>query len=215
MTRRSVTRLFTLVLLIIPAIPLFSHPHMFIDSRLTFKLSGEGLEGFSVEWKFDEVFSAMIRRDYDRDGNGVFSQREQREIEDGAFSNLRNYGYFIYMLTDSGTEQPRVVKEFEAWLDEGVMYYRFFVPYPMRADDSAQTLRVAVYDKSFYCDIATVAQQPVRIQAPAALSVDYQVEKNRDLEITYSPMGGRQRSGRSYTGTAYPDQIRLTFQKDG
>ncbi len=215
MTRRSVTRLFTLVLLIIPAIPLFSHPHMFIDSRLTFKLSGEGLEGFSVEWKFDEVFSAMIRRDYDRDGNGVFSQREQREIEDGAFSNLRNYGYFIYMLTDSGTEQPRVVKEFEAWLDEGVMYYRFFVPCPMRAVDSAQTLRVAVYDKSFYCDIATVAQQPVRIQAPAALSVDYQVEKNRDLEITYSPMGGRQRSGRSYTGTAYPDQIRLTFQKDG
>jgi ABC-type uncharacterized transport system substrate-binding protein len=215
MSPRVLTRFFALTVLIIPAIPLFSHPHMFIDSRLSFKLSGEGLEGFSVEWKFDEVFTAMISRDYDRDGNGVFSQREQREIEDGAFSNLQNYGYFIYLLTDAGAEQPQIVENFEAWLDEGVMYYRFFVPYPIKAENNPKTLRVAIYDKSFYCDIATQAQQPVRIQSPAALSVGYKVEKNRDLKITYSPMGGRQRSGRSYTGTAYPDQIRLTFRKNG
>jgi ABC-type uncharacterized transport system substrate-binding protein len=206
--------LFTLIL-VFAASAVFGHPHMFIDSRITFELTDEELKGFWIEWGFDEVFTAMITHDYDRDGNGSFSESEQEAIRKGAFSNLKNHRYFTYILTDGERIQPETVESFSAWLDGHRLFYRFFVPYRMPVDEEANSLRVAIYDKSFYCDIATFDTDPVTAKAPDGIRTSFSVQKNKDLEITYSPKGGRRRSGETYTGVAYPDQVKLTFRSSG
>ena len=203
------------LILVFAAAAVFGHPHMFIDSRITFELTDEELKGFWIEWGFDEVFTAMISHDYDRDGNGSFSGSEQEAIREGAFSNLKNHRYFTYILTDGKKVQPDRVESFSAWLEDGRLYYRFFVPYRMPVRESPHHLRVAIYDKSFYCDIATFDTAPVSADAPEQIRTSFSVRKNKNLEITYSPQGGRKRSGKSYTGVAYPDQIELTFHTAG
>jgi len=188
---------------------------MFIDSRITFELSEERLEGFWIEWGFDEIFTTMISHDYDGDGNGSFSAAEQEAIREGAFSNLENHHYFTYILYKDGTYQPKEVESFSAWLEDGRLYYRFFVPHTLPVEGEEKTLRVAIYDKSFYCDIAPFEKEPVKIRTRGAVRTDSTVEKNRDLEIRYSPVGGRKREGKDYSGLAYPDQIALSFQRSG
>ncbi len=205
---------FTLILLFAAA-AVFGHPHMFIDSRITFELTDEELKGFWIEWGFDEVFTAMITQDYDRDGDGSFSPSEQEAIRKGAFSNLKNHRYFTYIITGGKRVQPDRVESFSAWLDGHRLFYRFFVPYRMQVSKEPSSLHVAIYDKSFYCDIKAFDTNPVNTDAPEGVRTSFSLQKNKDLEITYSPQGGRKRSGETYTGLAYPDQVELTFRSAG
>jgi ABC-type uncharacterized transport system substrate-binding protein len=52
---------FSLFLFILLSLaPLFSHPHVAIESKLNFVFEDNKLEGVYVEWKFDHFFSADI-----------------------------------------------------------------------------------------------------------------------------------------------------------
>ncbi|WP_062562736.1 DUF1007 family protein [Paracoccus aminovorans] len=56
-----------------------AHPHVFIDTGLTFRFDGEGkLGGVSVVWAFDDFSSMLMVEDMemDKDGDGVLTDDE-------------------------------------------------------------------------------------------------------------------------------------------
>ena len=191
-----------------------AHPHVFLDTQVKFEFGEKGLEGFWVEWLFDEIFTAAIKMDFDSDYNNAFSESEIKELEKGAFSNLINYDYFTYITIEDKTHPVREVNSFHAELRNNRLVYRFFVPYQVDADKKNRTLRVGVYDKSFYCDIAFQKRQPVQLKGGEPFKISHKIQQDEDHIISYdNSYQTATREGAIYSGVTNPFEIFLSFRR--
>ena len=208
------TVILSLILLVLCTAAASAHPHMFIDTSVTFEFEENALTGFWIEWRFDEVFSGTIRLDYDRSRHGSLNEQEQELIRRNAFANLRNYHYFTTVRHDGREWKADKVQHFSARLEDERLYYRFFVPYRIEVNGGAAEARVVIFDHTFYSDIAYVENNPIRVQESKKLAVSTDIRQNHDNPITYDPMGGRKRntSNRVAAGKAYPYEITLTMK---
>ena len=78
----------------------FGHPHVFIDNSISIVFDEHGLAGFGIEWAFDEMFSAMIIHNYDRNKNGKFEAGEIEEIKKGTcVAGQRSGSYAIEVIS--------------------------------------------------------------------------------------------------------------------
>lgn len=196
----------------------FSHPHMFIDTEITFLFGPGELQGFWVEWYFDEMFTASIRLDYDFNRNSHFEAEEVREIRDNAFVNLQHYHYFITIFHNKGVHEVAEVGDFSAWLEDDRLVYRFFVPYKAAVSAVPQDLKLVVFDDTFFCDIVYQAEDPVHIEGSAGLVADTEILINRDSGVVYNPVGGfgyTNKAGSNVVdGEAFPYELHLSFRKE-
>jgi len=197
--------------------PVFSHPHMFIDTEITFLFGPSELKGFWVEWYFDEIFTASIRLDYDRDRSGSIDAREAREIRDNAFANLRHYNYFISLYHKGGIHEVSEVENFSARLDSNRLVYRFFVPFSAEAGETAENLKLVIFDDTFFCDIVYLPEDPIHIEGAGTIEVESEILINQDRGVVYDPVGGlgyTNTAGENVAGgEAFPYELHLRFKK--
>jgi len=203
-------------------IPAAAHPHMFIDSQVTAVFDEQELRGFWIKWKFDQMFTASIRLDYDRNRDGQFNDQEARIIEQNAFANLKNYHYFITLSHGNESYQVDRVEQFDAWMEGDRLAYKFFVPYPLSISAADNRVKLVIFDDTFFCDIAYEDEHPVSIEGLQYVSAKAEIQKNRDAGISYDPIGGMTRGDGAGTGAgaanasgqAYPYELFLTFSEE-
>jgi ABC-type uncharacterized transport system substrate-binding protein len=176
---------------------LSAHPHVFIDTRVTVVFDQKGIAGFLIEWKFDEMFSAMIIQDFDEDYDSSFSGAEIENIEQNAFSNLKNYHYFTYISWKGGEYDGKRIEDFYAAISGGTLIYRFFVPCRISVGDKEKLVKVWVYDESYYCDVGYAENAPVDIEGVDGFRLSYEILKDESIEYYY--------------GQVCPLQLRLLF----
>jgi ABC-type uncharacterized transport system substrate-binding protein len=58
-----------------------AHPHVWIDSTIEFVFSAQQVAGVRVTYLFDEMYSLTMINQYDQDGNGLFSPKEERRLK--------------------------------------------------------------------------------------------------------------------------------------
>jgi len=205
------------VLLLLSAVPVFSHPHMFIDTEVTFEFDRDELKGFWIKWYFDVMFTASIRLDYDYDRDGVFDSAEVSDIEQGAFQNLRAYHYFTRVIRDDGVDRVEEVDGFSARMEDDRLVYRFFVPYTCPLSAETCNLSLIIFDETFFCDIMYMKDSPVHIEGTEYAAADARIRANRDFMIEYDPTGGQGRSQGSEappaSGRAFPYELLLSYRK--
>jgi ABC-type uncharacterized transport system substrate-binding protein len=175
-----------------------AHPHVYVDARVDVVFDDKGLAGFKVIWVFDEMFSNMIAYDFDTNGNGRFDAGEVEGVRKGAFSNLREFGYFTRIRIGGKPFAVKFVKDFSATLSDGVMTYVFFVPCHVRATAAANVIRFSMYDDTYYTDIA-LARDPVKVDAARRFEVGWDIEENP--------------ADAFYYGQIYPEDIIVTFKE--
>lgn len=210
--------LLTVVLLLcLSAAPVNAHPHMFIDTAVTFEFDQNELKGFWIQWYFDVIFTASIRLDYDYDKSGQFEAGEVRDIEQNAFRNLRNFHYFTSVIRGNRVDEVEEVSDFDAWLENDQLVYRFFVPYQAPLTEETSRLSLIIFDDTFFCDILYLEDSPVHIKGGSYAAAEADVRANKDYMIEYDPTGGRGRdsSGAQSTslGRAFPYELQLSFRK--
>ena len=150
--KRSIT---SLILILATAGILPAHPHVWIDSRVEVQLSGNRIESVRASWTFDPMFTEMIVLDHGRGTDGEYSQAQVERIRRGAFDNLRHYGYFTHIEIDGRAIEVDSVERFNARLnDENFLEYSFEVPLQVPIDGGSTTLKVSMYDETFFTDIA-------------------------------------------------------------
>ena len=203
------------LLLCLSAAPVHAHPHMFIDTEVTFEFDREALKGFWIQWYFDVIFTASIRLDYDYDESGQFEAGEVRDIEQSAFQNLRNFHYFISVIREDGVHEVGEVSDFDAWLEDDQLVYRFFVPCREPLTAETRQLSLIIFDDTFFCDILFREDNPVHIKGGSYAAADADIRANQDYMIEYDPTGGRGResSGGRSLGQAFPYELQLSFRK--
>ena len=208
--RRYLSAVFLLVFL--PAAAAIAHPHMFIDMKLTPVFSEERFEGVQVNWLFDMVFTGSVLMDNGIGWTESFSDDEIGIIRDTSFVNLINYNYFTFFNIDRRITPARSFSSFTAFMSENRLGYDFFIPYEGN-NPGADTIRIAVYDETFFCDIAFTENAPVKIKAPAGADIDWVLSERRDAPIFYDNTAQMvSREGAEYSGQAFPVELVLTVK---
>ncbi|MDX9800312.1 MAG: DUF1007 family protein [Spirochaetia bacterium] len=193
---------------------LFSHPHTFIDSVVECEFNESGISGFWINWSFDPMFATSIIMDFDRDKNGVFSKSEIKDIRENAFSNLENFNYFIYITENRKTRRPITVTNFSASIVEDDIIYRFFVPYNSSAADKQNSVIIAIYDETFFCDISIKSVKTVPDDISDIFTIEKKIRINEEKTIKYdNAFQSITRDGASYTGFVNPQEIVIRFSK--
>ncbi|GAU09724.1 hypothetical protein DPF_2455 [Desulfoplanes formicivorans] len=178
--------------------PVSAHPHVYVDARVDVIFDDAGLSGFRVTWVFDEMFSNMIAFDFDTNGNGRFDAGEVEGVRKGAFSNLREFGYFTRIRIGGKPFAVQFVKDFSATLHDGVMTYAFFIPCHVRAAATVKKIRLSMYDDTYYTDIA-LASDPVKMVGAERFGADWEVKENP--------------ADAFYYGQIFPEDIIITFKE--
>lgn len=78
---------------------LFSHPHFFIDSKISFED-----EVIKTQWLFDRLNSRVLMFDFDLNGNRVFDENEKEEFIKTHFKTLKDRNYNIILSADEEYE---------------------------------------------------------------------------------------------------------------
>ncbi|MBL8968070.1 MAG: DUF1007 family protein [Spirochaetaceae bacterium] len=205
------------VLLLAATAALWAHPHMSLDSRLEFEMKGGECLGIRVEWLFDPMFSASIIGENDLNHDGRFDKAENERVRKGAFANLANYGYFIFLRKGDKRVCPDRVEAFEASQRDGRLVYRFRVP--LEGKGYSGDFSVAVFDSTFYCAVRYPADpasvRPVEGTEPRPGAI-VEVAANKKYPVFYNPSGAAS-DFRVYDKwqkgleTAYPEEVRLHF----
>ena len=176
----------------------WSHPHVFIHTALDAVFDDQGLEGFRVHWVFDEMFSSMILMDFDKNGNRKFEPDEVAAVEEGAFSNLKSFDYFVHIHISGKPFRVQFVKDFSTKIHENKMTYTFFVPCHVRGTSAQKDIRISVYDPEFYTSIFLI-RDPLVLENAEPFDVSSRVKENP--EEAY------------YFGQIIPQEIHMRFKR--
>jgi len=207
-------KIFTILLLliIIPAAGLSAHPHMFVDMKLTPVFSEDSFEGVRVNWLFDMVFTGSVLMDNGIGWKESFGEDEIDVICKTSFENLISHNYFTYFNAGSRMSRAESYKDFTAFMSGTRLGYEFFLPYEGR-NPKADEIRIAVYDDTYFTDIAYVEVSPVVVKAPDGRTIEWILSEDRDAPIFYDNTAQMvSRDGAEYSGQAFPVELVLTIK---
>lgn len=125
---------------------------MFIDVMAKFMINDTVLTGFHVYWDFDEMNSAMLVEEFDKNGNGRFEKEEYHQIEKNAFSYSANHNFFITFTWGKKALKVNKVDNFLATVaNNSKVRYSFFVPCNISLDDiSGKEITIFFQDPSMF-----------------------------------------------------------------
>ena len=142
----------TFLFLLLITFSIYCHPHMFITSETTFVFNSEKLQGIFVQWTFDDMFSATIIDEYDKDKSGSFDTKETAVVKKNAFDYVAESKYFIDMKINGKAQVIKKVSRFTAKIKNNRLIYRFFVPLDLKVQKKETILNFSVFDETFYID---------------------------------------------------------------
>ncbi len=176
--RLSVSLIFATLLLLVFSQTSFSHPHAFIDNKLTMIFDNEGFAGIRAEWVFDEFFSSMIVGDYDRNQNNILEDSEITAIKKGAFDNLSNFDHFTVIRIGGKPFKVKYVRDFSVALKEGKLIYVFFIPCHVKAILAFKEIVISQYDPTYYADMSLDESQPIIMEGDSGFETSCIIAEN-------------------------------------
>ena len=175
--------------------PASAHPHVFIDSRVTFVISHGKIVGFRESWQFDQVFSDQLLQQFDEDQDGKLSPAESEKVAAGTLPNLARFRYFTYVWIDGKDLGRLEPSDFHASATNRRVTFDFIVKLPRPVDPLKQELALEINDREYYVEVLLAQRDPVTFQGLAGLACEPSVTK--DIKNAY------------YGGYVYPQQIKL------
>ncbi|WP_320198141.1 DUF1007 family protein [Agrobacterium sp. rho-13.3] len=80
----------------------FAHPHIFAEARMEIIEGADGnLEEVRNIWRFDEMFSASVVLDYDKNSDAKLDKEELAEIGNTVHESLAEFSYYTF-ITQNG-----------------------------------------------------------------------------------------------------------------
>jgi ABC-type nickel/cobalt efflux system permease component RcnA/ABC-type uncharacterized transport system substrate-binding protein len=145
-----------IIFLFISSEMVFAHPHVFIQCDITVVFDQNGLAGFHNHWVLDRMFSGNMLSSfapgYDPD-QLTLSPDDIKSIKKGAFDSLVKHNYFQHIHIKNKDITDFVAQDFNAQATTKGLVYDFFIPCYLKADQDISSVKMSVYDDSFYTSI--------------------------------------------------------------
>lgn len=208
--------IFAVSLFFIPVLKAPSHPHMAIYTCCELHFDEGRPQGVWVEFRFDRFFSADILYGYDQNQDQRFDSVETQDVYDYAFSNMKNYGYFLYIRQGENRKAPSSVESFSVRAEEGFVIYRFYVNlHGLISRPEQRSFSVSVFDTTYFC-ACSYEQEPVKEGPGVPNSLSYRIEENRDFPVYYDPCSPVwdttvHETWKPWLVTAYPEELSFGY----
>jgi ABC-type uncharacterized transport system substrate-binding protein len=177
-----------------------AHPHVFINNKMTLLFEAGKLSGMSFRWAFDDMFSQMILTDFKPDVDGNFGPRAINQIKSGAFDNLANYHYFLAFFIGAKPMKKIRIERFTPSVVQGrQLVYSFFVPLDLPVTTEEKTVRVTVYDDTYFVAFDLMHADDVTVKGDEGISVGLSIEKTKVRPV--------------WPGQYMPDQLVIRFKE--
>ncbi len=179
---------------LLPA-PAAAHPHVFIDAVTTFRFDQKKITGVELRWHFDDLYSSVLIHDFDTNHDGAFDPAEVERVQAGAFVALKSSGYFTHLWVDNTERTIENVREFQAYILGGRVFYQFVIEVNPPVDPVKHRLTVGVFDPGYYVAFEMEPPRPVLFAGQPRPSCRYKVYLDEEHPI--------------YFGAVSPHAIRL------
>ncbi len=173
---------FLFLISLLPSI-IFAHAHVFIDYEVHVTFDDNGLEGISINWAFDRMFSAFIKNEYNTDNTNELSEEQQRNIKAGAFDNLKGDRYFANILVNGKNIAIPEPKQFSARLHDNAAQYAFFFPLAIEATTENKEVEIYFYDPEIFVAY-TLDESDLSIDNKAENKIQASIELRRQRYIS-------------------------------
>lgn len=140
------------VLSLLP-LPALAHPHIFAEARLEI-VSDDSATVTELRnvWRFDDLFSASVLLDFDKNSNGTLDPDELAEVGQTVLDSLAEYNYYT-TISDNG-KQVKVAKPSEITADfKDNQLLLIFAAKPAEPLPLKGRLSFGVYDPTLYTAI--------------------------------------------------------------
>ncbi|WP_240035766.1 DUF1007 family protein [Hwanghaeella grinnelliae] len=145
----------------------YAHPHAWIDLRSGVILNAEGkVEALTLEWRFDEFYSAFVLEDIARAGE-VTDEALETLVQENMVS-LRDYNYFVEAQYDGKPVALGDARDGTMVEKDKRLVMRFVVTLAEPVDPKTHEFEYAVYDPSYYVEILHVENDLVTVAGPGA-----------------------------------------------
>jgi len=182
--------------LLLAALPVAAHPHVWIDNATTFVLRQGKIVAIRLEWTFDEIFGDGIIDQFDKNKDKKFDAKELAALEQGAFANLREFDYFTHLSVDDKELPTKSVTGFAARIVKGKLVYSFTVPVDPPVDPLKRRVVLGVYDSTYFVDLQPGGRESVRFEGAEGMDCRTQLAENTKKPI--------------YGGQVFPLEMFLT-----
>ena len=156
------------------ALPLASHPHVFIDAgaNLLFDDTGQ-LAGVRVFWAYDEFYSLLLVEDngLDADGDGI---PEQTALDAYAGKDVDWAAGFpgdLYLMNAGADVALSGPVEHGMRYEDGRVVSWHIRPLKARLSVGVESLLVQIYDPTFF--VAYDVRLPVTVEGPEGCTVEH------------------------------------------
>jgi ABC-type uncharacterized transport system substrate-binding protein len=152
--------------------PAAAHPHVFIEHTVTLVMKDKGLEALRFSWVFDEMFSATLRSNFVKGKPEKLPKETIAQIEQRAFANLAQYGYFIDVKINGEPVKVAAITGFDVMFAGTRAVYQFTVPLNGVKQQAGNVIEVAVFDPEYYIDYRFSQARPYGVEPADAAPVD-------------------------------------------
>ncbi|WLS07367.1 DUF1007 family protein [Shinella sumterensis] len=146
---RFLSRLLAGAALLAPATA-FAHPHIFAEARLEVTANEDGtISELRNVWRFDEMFSASVVMDFDKNGDNQLDPDELAEIGKTVLESLEEFSYYTTITEDGKTVKVAKPDAINVDYKDGQLLM-FFTVKPGEVMPLKGKLTFGVYDPTMY-----------------------------------------------------------------
>ncbi len=157
----------------------WSHAHVFIDYKLHAIVNESGITGVYVNWTFDKMFTAFVKKEFDLNKDNKLSKTEQQEVYKHSFLKWKEDNYFMILRHNQDKIAVPSAEKFSARLTEqgNSVQYTFFLPLDLPTVVKTD-LYLLFMDPSIYVDFTTTKESITQLnKSPENVTVSTQFQK--------------------------------------
>lgn len=143
-----------------------AHPHSWIDTKTYIEGEKGVITGFKMEWTFDAMTSA-----YMLDGEDMSAQSEQdtlRKMAESVLENMKYEHYFTYFYEGEEPIKYSVAHSQTLTREKAKLVLSFELPLSQPKPVTQDSLRLLIFEPSFYVDLAWKSKHDVMFSADLA-----------------------------------------------
>lgn len=147
-----------------------AHPHIFITQHVVALFDQSGFAGFRLTWRFDPLYSSMMRADFVSAKTGPLSAADVKTLHDKSFVDLKSEHYFTTVTFNGRPVTFGEPTDFSAEAVDNSIVYTFVLPVKVDRRDIQpnNTVEVTVFDPSYYVYYELAGTDPVAVTGGSA-----------------------------------------------
>ena len=151
--------LICLNIIALSSLPVYAHPHVFIDYKMTVIFSDDTFKSVKMDWNMDDMTSTNFVEEFDTNKNGNLEANEINAMKSTTFNNLKKSDYFTSINIDDKKISIPKIKDFKITYSDNLLKYSFIMDFNLKATNKLKKVQIDLIDKTNFVAFSPIDQR--------------------------------------------------------